>query len=560
MGEMRNDQIATEDLLLGGGVPRRTIVKGAAWSIPVIAVTAAVPGASASVSPLVAVSVAPNAVTSKPNDVLVTREVETTVTVKLADGSPDTTAKVVTVVLGGGLKFADGTTTYTYTGSASSFTIPAANRVTGEKAGSGTITATVTSAATAPSTTLPVTVSPGAFYSVGYQDAFAPHENATAVVGSSGNTTRADKPGIYDSLYPVSNLPAGVTVSRFSQGGWTAQGFAVTTDGGLYGWGRNVYYELGTGANTPHPALSPIEVLPAGSGVVQAESMEDGVIILKSDGAVLTSTGSVRWPEGQGGNGGVQTLTPTPVLTAPGVPLTGIAKIAAGPTNGYALGEDGVLWAWGHGVQGGNGDGSTANNLFAERVVFPTGVSIVDVAAAGVDVNGAASAKAVDADGNVWTWGRGDRNLSGTGSPSQVTTPTMVPGLAGVTKIWGDFTGFAAKNSAGDVYVWGDANVEGAQNMLGLNGASAATPTLNPQLQGADRVVFWQYGGSAIFPDGTVKTWGNSYNGTPGALAVPTTLAGVTNATDIGTYRWGMFVKGDYVSPIPVPARDRGIV
>ena len=557
MGEVNVTEISNEDQApQGAKIARRTIVKGAAWSIPVIAVATAVPGASASVSPLVVVSVAPNAVTSEPNDVLVTREVETTVTVKLADGSPDTTAKVVTVVLGGGLRFADGTTTYTYTGSASSFTIPATNRVTGEKAGSETITATVTSAATAPSTTLPVTVSPGAFYSVGFHNAFsAPNENAAGIVGASGDESRANKPAVFDSLYPVSNLPAGVTAARFSQGGYTAQGFAVTTDGGLYGWGRNVYYELATGANTPHPALSPIEVLPAGSGVVQAESMEDGLIVLKSDGTVLTSTGSVRYPEGQGANGGVQTRTPTPALTAPGVPLTGITKIAANTWGGYALAGDGSVYSWGSGSEGANGDGSTANNLYASKVTFPAGVTIVDIASASRGLDNLGSGKAVDSDGNVWTWGGNGRNLSGMGAGS--LTPVKIPGLTGVEKVWGDLTGFAARTTSGDVYVWGDAL---GQNVLGLSGASAATPTLNPQLKGAERVVFTEYGGAAVFPDGTVKTWGNSYNGTPGALAVPTTLAGVTNATDVGTYRWGMFVKGDYVSPIPVPARDRGTV
>ncbi|MDR6867175.1 hypothetical protein J2Y69_001774 [Microbacterium resistens] len=541
-----------------GRVHRRTIVKGAAWSVPVIATMVALPAAAASVSPLVTIEVTPNGVTNKLNDVLVTREIDTTVTVKLADGSPDTSLKTVTVTLGPGLKFADDTSTYVYSGTGSSFQIPTTNRVTGEFAGPSTITAVVTSAPTVPSTTLPITVSPGSFYSLGRHDAFFGNEKATGIVGPSENQFRINQPAVFDSFYPVI-VRSGQTVAHLSQGGWTAQGFAVTTDGALLGWGRNVNYELGTGDDVPHPALSPLEVLPAGS-VAQAESMEDGIIILKTDGSVLSSTGSVRFPEGQGGNGGVATTSPTPVLTAPGVPLgSNIVKVATGPTNGYALDADGAVWSWGHGVAGGNGDGSNDDNKYASPVTFPAGVTIVDIAAAGVDINGAASVKAVDSDGNVWTWGRGDRNLSGMNAGS-TPTPTIIPGLSGVQKIWGDFTGFAAKTASGDVYVWGDANVEGAQNMLGLNGASAATPTLVPELAGADRVVFSQFSGAAKFPDGTVKTWGNSENGTPGPIAVPTTLEGFSNVTDIGTYRWGLYVKGDYVSPIPVPTRDRGIV
>ncbi|NRD09139.1 hypothetical protein [Rathayibacter agropyri] len=94
------------------GVHRRTIVKGAAWTVPVVAVAVATPAAAASKTPTLAFTLAKY--TGKGCDTIKGVQVKRT-----TDGSTADPGKVVTVTLSGGYTFADGTTSYSGTTDAS---------------------------------------------------------------------------------------------------------------------------------------------------------------------------------------------------------------------------------------------------------------------------------------------------------------------------------------------------------------------------------------------------------------------------------------------------------
>ncbi|WP_146078261.1 hypothetical protein [Rathayibacter rathayi] len=90
------------------GVHRRTIVKGAAWTVPVVAVSVATPAAAASKSPTLAFTQAKYTGTAC--------KTITGVQVKrTTDGTTPDAGKTVTVTLKDGYTFADGKTTYSGT-------------------------------------------------------------------------------------------------------------------------------------------------------------------------------------------------------------------------------------------------------------------------------------------------------------------------------------------------------------------------------------------------------------------------------------------------------------
>ncbi|WP_146085106.1 hypothetical protein [Rathayibacter tritici] len=116
------------------GVHRRTIVKGAAWTVPVVAMSVGTPAAAASNSPTLAFT--QNSYSGNACETITGVQVKRT-----TDGTTADAGKVVTVTLKDGFTFADGTTTYSATTDSSGLiTLPNIKVPTGEK--STTFTAT----------------------------------------------------------------------------------------------------------------------------------------------------------------------------------------------------------------------------------------------------------------------------------------------------------------------------------------------------------------------------------------------------------------------------------
>lgn len=116
--------------------------------------------------------------------------------------------------------------------------------------------------------------------------------------------------------------------------------------------------------------------------------------------------------------------TPTQV---PGVPGN-VVSIGAGDFTGYALTDDGSVWAWGDDRYGQLGDkGTTAQ---------PTAIQVPGLPPATAIAGGAFHAVALDAAGGVWAWGD---NVDGEVGPQQPraidAAPSRVPDLGPVTEI-----------------------------------------------------------------------------------------------------------------------------
>ncbi|SFR39804.1 hypothetical protein SAMN04488591_1008 [Microbacterium azadirachtae] len=136
-----------------GQVSRRTVVQGAVWSVPVIAVAAAMPLTAASViAPALKFVNGPYAATGcgPLGDVILNLT---------SNGTAPDAGKTVTVSLPTGLRWADGTTapkSFAQTDATGSITIPS-GQILGASATAAVLTATSSTGATA---TAPVTVTP----------------------------------------------------------------------------------------------------------------------------------------------------------------------------------------------------------------------------------------------------------------------------------------------------------------------------------------------------------------------------------------------------------------
>jgi len=126
---------------------------------------------------------------------------------------------------------------------------------------------------------------------------------------------------------------------------------------------------------------------------------------------------------------------------------------------GYALLNDGTVWAWGKGSSGQLGNGTTTATQ-ATPVQVSTITGVTDIA------TGPTAAYAVKSDGTVWAWGSGGAGQLGNGAKLNETAPVQVTGLTGMTEVAGAYQAGYALKSDGTVWAWG----------AGQPGSSATAP------------------------------------------------------------------------------------
>ena len=126
--------------------------------------------------------------------------------------------------------------------------------------------------------------------------------------------------------------------------------------------------------------------------------------------------------------------------------------IAGGGGVGYAIGSDGILYAWGYNIYGQLGDGSTTNSDTPVPVALPSGVTAKAV------TGGGGFAHAIGSDGKLYGWGLDNTaNQVGDGSDTNQVSPVVITLAAGVTPTAVSdnlHTGYAI-GSDGNIYAWG---------------------------------------------------------------------------------------------------------
>ncbi|HEU4779297.1 MAG TPA: hypothetical protein VFS58_05380 [Steroidobacteraceae bacterium] len=222
----------------------------------------------------------------------------------------------------------------------------------------------------------------------------------------------------------------------------------VLADGSVWGWGRNLYGQLGDGTTTLRSApvragtLTEVVRVSAGLGFTMA---------LRSDGAMWA------WGDNRGGQLGNGTTAAS--LTPIAVPMTtNIAAIDAGSSHALALTDTGTVLAWGHNVAGEVGDGTREPRLAPTTVALPA-VAIAIAA-------GGNHSLALLLDGRVFAWGWNADGQCGCGTAEEyVFAPCEViaPLPRDIVAIGTGLNHTLAMSADGSVWGWGS-NFSGQLN------------------------------------------------------------------------------------------------
>ncbi|MEV5575446.1 Ig-like domain repeat protein [Spirillospora sp. NPDC052269] len=195
--------------------------------------------------------------------------------------------------------------------------------------------------------------------------------NAAGMLGD-GTTT--------DRHTPVRTLiPEGVTITQIAAG--ESHGLGRASDGRVYAWGANYKGEIGDGGDPTQFHLTPVTVaLPQGVSITNVAAGLRFSLGVASDGRVFGWGSNVF---GQVGDGGT-TDRYTPVQTDIPAGVT-IIRVAAGADHGLGLASDGRVYSWGGNHSGQLGDGTRTNRLTPAEVALPG--DVVKVTAIGTGVS-----------------------------------------------------------------------------------------------------------------------------------------------------------------------------
>ncbi|KAK2509156.1 hypothetical protein MC885_004362 [Smutsia gigantea] len=239
-------------------------------------------------------------------------------------------------------------------------------------------------------------------------------------------------------------------------------------------------------------------------------------IAAHSDGhhyLALAATGEVySWGCGDGGrlgHGDTMPLEEPKVISAFSGKQAGkhVVHIACGSTYSAAITAEGELYTWGRGNYGRLGHGSSEDEAIPMLVAGLKGLKVIDVACG----SGDAQTLAVTENGQVWSWGDGDYGKLGRGGSDGCKTPKLIEKLQDldVVKVRCGSQFSVALTKDGQVYSWG----KGDNQRLGHGTEEHVRyPKLLEGLQGK-KVIDVAAGSThclALTEDSEVHSWGSN--------------------------------------------------
>ena len=253
------------------------------------------------------------------------------------------------------------------------------------------------------------------------------------------------------------------TVTEVAAGDYTS--FAVRNDGSLWVWGSNQYGARGDGTsgdNIESPIQVPIPnrvTTPSRRGK-HAVAVGAGVYaVLDTDGQVWTW--GVNW-NGRLGNGTtISRYTPARVQKSanPNDFLTGVVSITAGGGTIAALDADGNVWTWGAGANGALGNGFTNDSSFPVLVLQPAGNNATTplVGITQVACGSSGFCIALARYGTVFGWGSNAFSQLGlpAGGALSIATPISIGPVIPIDAIAAGSAHCIAHSGDGNVYGWG---------------------------------------------------------------------------------------------------------
>lgn len=297
--------------------------------------------------------------------------------------------------------------------------------------------------------------------------------------GQLGDGTKIDR------LAPIQILPPGSNVIKIVAGRDFA--FALKKDSSVWGWGFNDTFQLGPDkldnlGEREYSIRSPIQVMPASSRIVALATAARHVLAVKADGSVWGWGNNER---GQLGNGTAGERKWPPVQAMP--PGSNAIAVAGGNRFSIALKKDGSVWAWGNNRFGQLGDGSFGVDRYTPQRILPSGSGVVAIAA------GIFHTIALKKDGSVWAWGANNAGQLGDGSewtsesvrlydleklPRQLSPVQVIPPASGIAVINANHDQSLALKADGGILEWGNANPR--DRWIGMTSPGKLIPALMP--------------------------------------------------------------------------------
>lgn len=289
--------------------------------------------------------------------------------------------------------------------------------------------------------------------------------------------------GVFEAVRFPTRLFGGldriVTLAGSFNGDARGYVLALSENGTVWGWGENLYRDLGIeGRNYERPVqLDPLR------NIVSIVSSEDGAtrFAVGNDGKLWA------WGSGYSGwlGGGTRDSRTHPAQVSS---LPAIAEIRLERHGVNALAIDGTVWTWGEDPAAVEED---------NRVLAPSQVEGIPAIAS---LGGGRTA--IDRNGSVWTW---DVDLEA----------TQVSGLTGIRDVvygkdlrwWEEKAGptFHALSMDGQVWGWGANN---AGQVGDGTTAEVTAPSRLPNLSNVEKIIALETSRYALLADGSVTVWG----------------------------------------------------
>jgi alpha-tubulin suppressor-like RCC1 family protein len=273
----------------------------------------------------------------------------------------------------------------------------------------------------------------------GANSAFALGNSGTVLGWGDDSQGELGRPSLEPEGRPVeiSHVAAFRTISA---GAFSA--YAIDVGGNVWAWGDNSFGQLGLGQRV-------VDVL-VPRRVVRLTQVTE-VVAGTSDAYALLRNGTVwAWGDNSLGELGGGCARPcagsfVPVRVRG---LTKIVQISAGGDSGYALQNDGSVWAWGDDGFGELGNGVRRLDESAPGKV----IGLRDVVAI---TAGASTGYALSRDGSVRAWGRGDFGQLGDDRSADSSVPVLVERITHVVQVVGGGESAFALERNGSVWGWG---------------------------------------------------------------------------------------------------------
>ncbi len=273
-----------------------------------------------------------------------------------------------------------------------------------------------------------------------------------------------------------------------------SQNLAIKSDGSLWAWGENLYYQLGDGTKITRP--TPVSSIP-GNDWKQAATGSRSLAI-KNDGTL--------WAWGANGAGALGIGSITPQIATNSVQVgtsSNWTKILGGGIQTVGLQSDGSLWFWGSP----DGHGRGKNNFLVPTRVSPD-TNWIDVCF------GYFTTFALKSDGTLWTWGlKADIYNGGPDNGLDGSLAQITPQQIGTESDWKSFS-----SSQGCFYLILRKNDDSlwaldASEHRTIKSPNAYKPITPRKINFQKDIAAYAAGGDNIgiilTRDGEVWTWGN---------------------------------------------------